>query len=131
MSKEIASKWYLQAKHDLEIAAKNIGIGGYDTCAFLCQQAVEKLLKAVITKRGGIIPRVHYLDDLSRTMTLPEDIQGHLIDLTSDYTLARYPDVSDQMPFEMYTKELATEKLAAAKSVFQYFHGELSQLEGK
>lgn len=131
MSKMIASKWYLQARHDLEIAEKNIAIGGYDTCAFLCQQAVEKLLKTVIAVRGGIIPRTHYLDELSNAIDLPENIQGHLIDLTADYTLARYPDVSDDTPFEMYTEEIAREKLMVAKGIFQHFQGELSILEGK
>ncbi|HVP17631.1 MAG TPA: HEPN domain-containing protein [Spirochaetia bacterium] len=41
MSKTIATKWYSQALHDMNIAEKNIAVGGYDTSAFLCQQAVS------------------------------------------------------------------------------------------
>jgi len=52
MSKTIATKWYSQALHDMNIAEKNIAVGGYDTSAFLCQQAVEKLLKAVVASMG-------------------------------------------------------------------------------
>jgi HEPN domain-containing protein len=39
--------WTKQAEHDFAMAQKIIDEGGYDTCAFLCQQAVEKYLKAL------------------------------------------------------------------------------------
>ncbi|MFA4905491.1 MAG: HEPN domain-containing protein [Candidatus Margulisiibacteriota bacterium] len=40
------SKWIRQADHDLKMAKSILEDGGYDICAFLCQQAVEKYLKA-------------------------------------------------------------------------------------
>lgn len=43
----VAAKWLRQSLHDLEMANKNIGIKGYDVTAFLCHQAVEKLLKTI------------------------------------------------------------------------------------
>lgn len=43
----IAKKWLKQALHDIEMADKNIAIGGYDIAAFLAHQSVEKLLKSI------------------------------------------------------------------------------------
>lgn len=44
MNRAAAAKWLKQALHDLDMAGKNVGIGGYDTAAFLAHQSVEKLL---------------------------------------------------------------------------------------
>jgi len=52
--KEIARKWYRQAVHELEMAEKNIEIGGYDISAFLSHQSVEKLLKAGFILEGAV-----------------------------------------------------------------------------
>ena len=70
MNKEIAYKWYKQAKHDLLMAEKNVSIEGYDIASFLAQQSVEKLLKSIIALEGKNIPKTHYLDDLSRLLVI-------------------------------------------------------------
>lgn len=58
MAKKIALKWLKQALHDLEMAEKNIGIGGYDVSAFLAHQSVEKLLKSVFAIKGRKVPKL-------------------------------------------------------------------------
>ena len=58
--KEIAIKWLKQGLHDLEMARKNVEIGGYDVAAFLAHQSVEKLLKALFAIKGKEIPKIHY-----------------------------------------------------------------------
>jgi HEPN domain-containing protein len=55
--------WILQALHDLEMAEKNLTISGFDVAAFLCHQAVENLLKALIAAKGEEIPKIHYCSD--------------------------------------------------------------------
>lgn len=122
MKSEQARKWYRQAVHDLEMAEKNIAIGGYDVAAFLANQAVEKLLKAGFAMEASDIPRTHYIDELAAQLGLPEGLKEQVTDLTVDYTLARYPDVADTVPYEQYTGEVATAKVAIAKSVLEYFH---------
>ena len=46
MRKE-AENWWKQALKDFEVAGKNLEIDQYYIVAFLCQQAVEKGLKAL------------------------------------------------------------------------------------
>ncbi|MBN1798846.1 MAG: HEPN domain-containing protein [Spirochaetales bacterium] len=121
MNKEIAIKWYKQARHDLEMAEKNISIKGYDITAFLCHQAVEKLFKALIALQGAKIPKTHYIDELGRLLDINESILSQVLDLTADYTLARYPDVHDIVPYEEYDERTAQEKVKKAKGIFYYF----------
>ena len=58
----------MQALHDLEMAHCNISIGGYDIAAFLSHQAVEKLVKGLITHKGRKIPKSHYIDELGHSL---------------------------------------------------------------
>lgn len=121
MSKEAARKWYRQAIHDLEMAKKNIEIGGYDVSAFLCHQCIEKLLKAGFILEGRNVPKTHFIDELARELNLSEELQDKIMELTVDYTLSRYPDVSEEVPYEQYSKEIAMQKVKIATEVLNYF----------
>jgi len=118
MNRATAAKWLKQALHDLEMAGRNVGIGGYDTAAFLAHQSVEKLLKALLAVQGRAVPKMHFIDELAGQLDLPPEVQVHIDGLTADYMLSRYPDVSDQVPYEQYDEALANEKVRAARSVF-------------
>ncbi len=118
MSKEIALKWYKQALHDLRIAEKNISIKGYDVAAFLSHQSVEKLMKSTFAYEGKRIPKTHYIDELASELNFGADIIDEILDLTVDYTFARYPDVSQRIPYEEYNEEIAKDKVERAKKIF-------------
>jgi HEPN domain-containing protein len=128
MNKEIAYKWYKQAKHDLLMAEKNVSIEGYDIASFLAQQSVEKLLKSIIALEGKNIPKTHYLDDLSRLLGISGEILNDVLDLTADYMFSRYPDVGDRVPYEEYDIHLAKEKVGKAKRIFDYLKIRYKQL---
>jgi HEPN domain-containing protein len=116
--KEAALKWFKQAKHDLEMAEKNIDIGGYDVASFLSHQAVEKLLKAIIILEGKKPKKSHYLDEMARELGLTDDFFDDLAELSADYMISRYPDISGGVPYEEYDIETAKEKVAVAKKIF-------------
>ncbi|OGW60515.1 MAG: hypothetical protein A2V83_03485 [Nitrospirae bacterium RBG_16_64_22] len=127
--REAALKWFKQARHDLEMAERNVAIGGYDVAAFLSHQAVEKLLKAIIILEGGVPPKTHYLDELAVAAGLPEDLADAVKDLLADYMISRYPDVSGSVPYEEYDADLAGEKVAVAKKIFDGLTARCSPLE--
>ncbi len=129
MNKDIAIKWYKQALHDLEMAEKNIDIGGYDVSASLSHQAVEKLLKALLAFGGRRIPKIHHLDQLAETLGLNESLIEIVYDLTGDYIFTRYPDVSSFIPYEEYTKERALTKLKIAQRIFSELKSRWEKLE--
>ncbi len=131
MNKDIAHKWFKQPKHDLLMAEKNLSIEGYDVAAFLSQQSVEKLLKSIFALEGKQIPRIHYIDELSRKLGLSEEIMNDVIQLTVDYTFSRYPDVSELVPYEEYNEEIAQEKVDQAKRIFKLLKERYQELEGQ
>lgn len=116
----IARKWIAQSLHDLDMAERNLEIGGYDISAFLCHQAVEKLLKGIIAGKGQPVPKSHYIDELGISLKLPGDILEYLYDLSVDYKVARYPDMSDNVPYKLYTESIARKKIDIAKNIFKY-----------
>lgn len=110
-----------QADRDLENASKNIGIGAYEIAAFLSQQAVEKYLKgAWIHFKKQMAPHTHSLGELGSGLDVPHGLQRNLKSLTPDYTVARYPDAANGVPFEMYDEEIAREKVKMASEVIQW-----------
>jgi HEPN domain-containing protein len=119
MNNLIASKWYKQANHDLEMAEKNIDIEGYDIASFLAHQSVEKLLKSIFALEGKKIPKTHYIDELAKELNLDEAVIDDVLDLTVDYTFSRYPDVSERIPYLEYDKEIAGDKVKRAKRIFE------------
>jgi HEPN domain-containing protein len=129
MSKETATKWLKQAQHDLKMAEKNIGIKGYDIAAFLAHQAVEKLMKCILILQEKEVPKTHKLDRLAQLLDLPSDIADRILDLTEDYTLSRYPDVSIVLPYLQYDLKAARIKVRTAKEIFKALKDKYRDLE--
>lgn len=112
------NNWLKQAEHDLDAAAKNIDIKAYDVAAFLCQQAVEKYFKALyIKKYKKVAPRIHYLDQLSKMLELDGLIIDQAKELSDDYMISRYPDVTNGAPYEEYDESSAKKKLEVAREI--------------
>jgi HEPN domain-containing protein len=129
MDKKIAFKWFKQALHDLEMAERNIEIEGYDVAAFLAHQAVEKLLKSIFALEGKAIPRIHYIDELAYQLSLSEELINDVVDLTADYTFARYPDVAEHIPYEEYDEDVARSKVEKARRIFEVLKYRYKALE--
>lgn len=110
-----------QADRDLENARKNLGIEAYEVAAFLAQQAVEKYLKGawVVTKKQPA-PHTHALTELGDGLGVPADLRRHLADLTSDYTVSRYPDAANGVPYELYDEITARTKVENAETVIRW-----------
>ncbi len=111
----------LQARRDIENARKNIGIQAYEVAAFLCHQGVAKHLKAawMQTKRARP-PATHYLRQLGEGLRIPKGLMRHLVFLNPDYTVARYPDAANGVPYELYDEAIARAKVSAAEEVARW-----------
>jgi HEPN domain-containing protein len=88
-----AQRWVERADEDLRGAQVALDEALYPLCSFLCQQAVEKFLKAIwIERLGTEPPRTHNLanlaDDLGLTLTEWDDF---LRALSSQAVISRYP----------------------------------------
>ena len=110
-----------QADRDLENAEKNITIEAYEVSAFLAQQAVEKYLKAAwININNEHPPFTYSLMELGKGIGVSKDMTKKLRYLNTDYTVARYPDAANGIPFEIYDEEIAEEKVKTAKEIVKW-----------
>jgi HEPN domain-containing protein len=116
-----------QADRDFDNARKNVPIQAYEVAAFLAEQAVEKYLKAVwvITKKEPA-PHTHAFTELGNGLGVPADLRRHLADLTSDYTITRYPDAANAVPYELYDETTARTKIQNAESVITWLRQKIA-----
>lgn len=115
-----------QAERDLLNARKNIEIEAYEVAAFLAEQAVEKFLKAywmVVKKEGP--PFTHSLTELGDGLGVPKELRKHLVSLTADYTMARYPDAANGVPYEVYDRETAENKVTSAEAILTWLRQQI------
>lgn len=99
---EQSLRWLTQAHHDLDAAKKNQAIELYDVALVLCQQALEKALKALyIAQTGQFPPRIHSLERLADLTQMRPRLEQALLDLEDFYIRLRYPDFSGPMPYEL------------------------------
>jgi len=88
-------RWAEQARYDLETADAMQRSGRYLYVLFCCQQAVEKAIKALITKQTQKFPpRIHNLVRLAEVATLElSDERAQLLrELSNYYIQTRYPE---------------------------------------
>ncbi len=120
MRREV-SRLLKQADRDLDNARKNLTIQAYEVAAFLSQQAVEKYLKgAWVATKGEPAPHTHALTELGDGLGVPADLRRHLADLTPDYTVSRYPDAANAVPYELYDESTAQTKVQNAEAVITW-----------
>ncbi|MBI2151375.1 HEPN domain-containing protein [Candidatus Woesearchaeota archaeon] len=115
--------WWKQAQRDLVSAKNSLNSKDYYICAFLCQQAVEKGLKARLmlsTKERIFI--THSLVELGKRAKVSENLIEDLRRLAPEYTISRYPDVTETLPYENYSLEIAQDRLKRAERIFQWLN---------
>jgi HEPN domain-containing protein len=89
--------WAQLARDDLEVAELIFASGRYAHTLLMCQQAIEKAIKAVyVNKRSRFPPRRHDLLALCRDAAvydqLPDEWKVELAHLSALYVVTRYPD---------------------------------------
>lgn len=105
-------EWLRFADSDRRAAHALLEAGFYEQCAFHCQQAVEKLLKAIIVKQTRSRPvHTHDLNALMERVTsaaISEPIARAISDIDGYYAGSRYPiDVVDEGAFSRPLAESA------------------------
>jgi len=92
--------WLDQVSEDLKTASALLKASRYTWCAFICQQALEKCLKAGYVKKfKEIPPYTHKLEYLCQLLELdpPEDIIETIITIDKYYIATRYPSYKKSM----------------------------------
>ena len=93
---KIVSHWVERAEYDLATAKAMLDTGRYLYIGYMCQQAIEKILKAIIAKQNKENPPIHNLNRLAEIASIKNDLSAEqfsfLAELTPYCKEARYGD---------------------------------------
>jgi HEPN domain-containing protein len=118
---EQIQRWVERAQRDWDNAQRNAAVGVYDLAAFLCQQAVEKMLKAAhLAVRQAEAERTHDIAKLLKGLDAPAELAALAGDMTDDYFATRYPDALTPRPLEAYDQELGEDRLRRAEQIMAW-----------
>ena len=118
---EWADEWYQRGKRELNAATLLRQGGFWDACALMCQQAAEKVVKALwIDLKGSDAPRVHWVDRLAEQLGAPENVIDDAAILSADYSASRYPAGGTFGPSGAFTEEDADDRIGRAQSVITW-----------
>lgn len=130
-SKEKYDYWEDIAKYDLETAEAMLVSGRYLYVVFMCQQAVEKLVKGIfvlykdeepprIHNIWNIFDRIFDIDKFEEDKKLEAERYFLFFDeLLAYYISERYPSYKEKLS-QSITKEKATDILIKTKEVFSW-----------
>lgn len=122
VTREETKKWLDKAKDDLKKAKDNFKIENYDLTSFLCQQSVEKTLKAVLIEKTGEFPKIHDLVRLGKLVGIDDKLLTDCEKLNPVYIETRYPDISE----ERYTPKESSEDIKIASRMIKWAIKKLS-----
>jgi len=92
---DVHNQWVEQAKYDLAAAGDMLKAGRLYYVLFCCQQAAEKMLKAIYARKlNNVPPRTHQLVRIAEEtkLELSEEHKNFLRELSAYYIQSRYPD---------------------------------------
>ncbi len=114
--KEEVKRWIKLAEEDFETAKANFEIKKYRFASYLCQQTVEKSLKALLLKKTGKIIKIHDLVELGKLVGMEERFFNYIDKLTHIYLESRYPDA----PEMSYTSDETKEDIKIAQEILKW-----------
>ena len=122
--------WLELAEYDLGIAKFLLDGGKYLYVGFMCQQVIEKALKAVISKTGVFPPKIHELPELAiladLIVSMDENQKQLLAKLTPLSIETRYP--SDKEDVEQNLNEqVCNEYLTQTQEMLKWIKEKLQQ----
>ncbi|KXG77506.1 hypothetical protein AN618_10580 [Fervidicola ferrireducens] len=115
--------WLESSEYDFETAKAMFKAGRYNYCIFMCHQAVEKLLKAlVIFLKKEFPPKTHNLITLLEMIDQApnKEMETIILKLNPHYMVSRYPDAAGGPSHKMYNDEIAREFLKETERVLQW-----------
>jgi len=120
--------WLEQGSKDLEVAKKNHTGKDYYVSVFLCQQAVEKSLKALFIDTKKLSPgTTHSLVYLGKETNVPKKHFSLLQDLAPEFVATQYPDIADEAPYLLYSKEKSENYLERATELLSWIHKQIQK----
>jgi len=132
VNKQLIKAWMYKGKEDLLFAKASFKeTEFYNHICCLCQQAVEKYIKAVIIAKKGEITKkdkIHNLNILAKRCQSIIDLsqfKEELRILTQAYIPARYPDESH---LKVFSRQNAKDSIEMAEEIINFIEKKLKEI---
>ena len=122
---KIVGHWVERSKYDLDTAKVMLDTGRYLYVAYMCQQTVEKMLKAIIAQHGKENFPIHNLNRLAEIASISNELTSEqfnfLAELTPYHIEARYGDYKESLSEIINDKE-AEQIYRKTKGIYKWLY---------
>jgi len=126
---KIVEHWVERSQYDLDTAKVMLDTGRYLYVAYMCQQAVEKILKAIIAHQGKENYPIHNLNRLSEISLNSDELSSEqfnfLAELTPYHIEARYGDYKEKLS-EIIDEQMAQQVYKKTMEIHQWLYQRIS-----
>ena len=129
MSQKIINNWISLAEYDLATAQDMLKANRYLYVAFMCQQAIEKILKACYVKQHtSTPPYTHNLLRLIKELSFKDEMgderMAKIEELNSYYIESRYTEDIEELS-KLLTEAKVVSVLNSTKELFEWIKAKL------
>ena len=122
---KVVAHWVERAEYDLETAKAMLDTERYLYVAYMCQQAVEKLLNAIIAQQNKENRPIHNLNRLAEIAGIRNDLNteqfNFLAELTPYCIETRYGDYKESLS-EIINEERARQVYKKTQGLFKWLY---------
>ncbi|MEW6663430.1 MAG: HEPN domain-containing protein [Bacillota bacterium] len=127
---ERVKEWLTISKEDMEVAQLCLDGAKFLHCAYMCQQSIEKALKALIATDNEVPMPIHNLPQLAMDADIWDVMQAEqrifLRALTTYAIEARYPERRYRL-YQQCTREEAERILRSTKEMIAWLRNQVEQ----
>jgi len=122
---KIVGHWVERSKYDLDTAKVMLETGRYLYVAYMCQQTIEKILKAIIAQQGKENFPIHNLNRLAEIASISDELTSEqfnfLAELTPYHIETRYGDYKENLSEIINDKE-AEQVYRKTKGIYKWLY---------
>jgi len=122
---KIVEHWVERSKYDLDTAKVMLDTGRYLYVAYMCQQTIEKILKAIIAHHGRENFPIHNLNRLAELASIKSELNSDqfnfLAELTPYHIEARYGDYKESLS-EIISEEKARQVYEKTQEIHAWLY---------
>ena len=122
---KIVAHWVERSQYDLDTAKVMLDTGRYLYVAYMCQQTVEKILKALIAQQDKENFPIHNLNRLAEIAEISNELTpeqfNFIAELTPYHIEARYGDYKESLS-EIINEKKAQQVYKKTREIYKWIY---------
>ena len=122
---KIVTHWVERSQYDLDTAKVMLDTGRYLYVAYMCQQTVEKMLKALIAQQDKENFPIHNLNRLAEIAEISNELTpeqfNFIAELTPYHIEARYGDYKESLS-EIINEKKAQQVYKKTREIYKWIY---------